>query len=101
MGFLAYTADYTLREIGTHSYTGELVTYTVCSEGPTSSVFALTPTITPSGFSDPYLAPVDDVEWIDMVPTSLVSKCLYTGVSPAVAEVYVSALTATTTQYDD
>jgi hypothetical protein len=103
MGFLAYTADYTLSGIETQSYTDGLVaTYTDCVAGSTSSTFALTPTVTPSGFSDPYLAPVGIEDWRSMVPASLQSKCQWAGIAfPAVAQVYVSALTATTTQYDD
>jgi hypothetical protein len=103
MGFLAYTADYTLNAIETETYSDGLVeTYTDCSAGSTSSTFALTPTVTPSGFSDPYLAPVGIEDWASMVPASVQSKCRDAGIAfPAVAQVYVSALTATTTQYDD
>jgi hypothetical protein len=103
MGFLAYTADYTFGGIETDSFTDGLVaTITHCSAGSTSSIFALTPTVTPSGFSDPYLAPVDVGEWASMLPASVKSKCQEAGIPfAAVAQVYVSALTATTTQYDD
>jgi hypothetical protein len=96
MGFLAYTADYI-------SMTDSLQTnVTTCGNGPTSSIFALTPTITPSGYSDPYQAPIDVDEWLNMVPTSIASKCQGPSFcAPATAMAIVSALTTTSTQYDN
>jgi hypothetical protein len=96
MGFLAYTADYIPT---TDSWQPDVTT---CGNGPTSSIFALTPTVTPSGYSNPYQAPIGVEEWGDLVPLSIVSKCereTITGVAAAVA--VVSALTTTSTQYDD
>lgn len=95
MGFLAYTADYIPM---TNSLQPSLTT---CGIGPTSSIFALTPTVTPSGYSDPYLAPVGVDEWLDMIPTSISSKCFGGIAFPATAMSMVSALTTTSTQYDN
>lgn len=96
MGFLAYTADYIPM---TDSLQPNVMT---CSNGPTSSIFALTPTVTPSGYSDPYQAPIDVEEWVDLVPTSIVSKCERANTTiPAAALAIVSALTTTSTQYDN
>jgi hypothetical protein len=96
MGFLAYTADYIPM---TDSLQPNVIT---CGIGPTSSIFALTPTVTPSGFSDPYQAPVDLSEWADLVPTSILSKCGGVAIpAAATAMAIVSALTTTSTQYDN
>jgi hypothetical protein len=95
MGFLAYTAD-------NIPMTDSLQpNVTTCDTGPTSSIFALTPTVTPSGYSDPYQAPVDIDEWLDMVPSSITSKCPMAIAFPASLMSIVSALTTTSTQYDN
>jgi hypothetical protein len=96
MGFLAYTADYIPT---TDSRQPDVTT---CGNGPTSSIFALTPTVTPSGYSDPYQAPIGVEEWGDLVPPSIVSECERAPITAmAAAMAIVSALTTTSTQYDN
>jgi hypothetical protein len=102
-GFLAYSADYFSAGIITESLSATETLVATCTKGPTTE-FALIPTVTPPGFSDPYQAPVVANQWESMIPASL-SKC---SIEPpvflataAIALNAVSALTATSTQYDD
>jgi hypothetical protein len=72
-GFVAYSADYFSAGMITETLPSRETVAASCTTGPTTE-FALIPTVTPPGFSDPYQAPVAVDQWVDMVPASL-SKC--------------------------
>ena len=99
-GFLAYRADYSPVGMTTETSSATKAVVASCSEGPTTE-FALTPTVTPPGFSDPYQAPVGFLQWSSMIPASLRTCSIEDFIFPAVAINAVSALTTTSTQYDD
>ncbi|KAF7507690.1 hypothetical protein GJ744_010243 [Endocarpon pusillum] len=64
-------------------------------------LFALTPTATPAGYTSPYEAPHN---WSDLIPSSVKEKChhfVFSLVEPMEAVWTVSALTATSTEFDD
>jgi hypothetical protein len=64
--------------------------------------FALTPTATPPGYTNPYDVPINEVTFYGLVPSDVQEKCSPSNVaSPMIAIYSVSALTATSTEFDD
>jgi hypothetical protein len=100
VGFLAWSADYFSVGVTTETLSAATTVVTSCSQGPTTE-FGLIPTVTPPGFTDPYQAPVNIAQWSAMLTASLSCQVTESWAFPAVALNAVSALTTTSTLYDD
>ncbi|KAF7506932.1 hypothetical protein GJ744_011063 [Endocarpon pusillum] len=72
-----------------------------CNPAGSISTIGLVPTVTPTGFTNPYYAPLDSAGWSALLPQNWSTCMLYPSPSgPPLTLPYVSALTTTETRYD-
>jgi hypothetical protein len=93
MGFLAYLITSTVNP-------SPLAATDSCTAAP-ASTFGVTPTAILPGYNDPYQVPLDVLAWDALIPQELGSCTTIGPVFGVSAVQVVSALTATTTIYDN
>lgn len=93
MGFLAYLITSTANPSPSAATDS-------CAAAP-ASTFGVTPTAIPPGYNDPYQVPLDIQAWDALIPQELGSCTTIGPVFGVSAVAVVSALTATTTIYDN
>jgi hypothetical protein len=74
-----------------------------CTRQTEPVLFAITPTTTPPGYTNPYEAPVGEGDWGELLPSEVKEKCRdpTVQIGPLRAVASVSALTKTSTEFED